>query len=137
MDYNVEISEENPTEVSFPLPELELGTNKIFVTATSVDDTVTEVTEEITSEASPDDIEIKIEPKEGSVDTATVFAKTSDGIKTLLLNINGQDYDVTLDQENAKETTFDIPLVEGLNTITVKVITVNDFEKEEVKEITR
>ena len=137
MDYNVEISEENPTEVSFPLPELELGTNKIFVTATSVDDTVTEVTEEITSEASQDDIEIKIEPKEGSVDTATVFAKTSDGIKTLLLNINGQDYDVTLDQENAKETTFDIPLVEGLNTITVKVITVNDFEKEEVKEITR
>ena len=60
MDYNVEISEENPTEVSFPLPELELGTNKIFVTATSVDDTVTEVTEEITSEASQDDIEIKI-----------------------------------------------------------------------------
>ncbi len=137
MDYNVEISEQNPTEVTFPLPELELGTNKIIVTATSVDDTVTEVIEEITSEASADDIEITIEPKEGAPDLAVVTAKTADGIKQLFLNINGQDYDVTLGAENTKETIFDIPLVTGTNTVTVKVITINDFEKQEVKEITR
>lgn len=137
MDYNVEISAENPTEVSFPLPELALGTNKILVTATSVDDTVTEVTEEITSEASEEDIVISIEPKEGAADLAIVSAKTADGIKQLFLNINGQDYDVTLGEENLKETSFDIPLVEGQNTVKVKVVTINDFEKEEVKEITR
>ena len=137
MDYNVEISEQNPTEVTFPLPELELGTNKIIVTATSVDDTVTEVIEEITSEASADDIEITIEPKEGAPDLAVVTAKTADGIKQLFLNINGQDYDVTLGAENTKETIFDIPLVTGTNTVTVKVITINDLEKQEVKEITR
>lgn len=137
MDYNVEISEESPTEVSFPLPELAIGTNKILVTATSVDDTVTEVTEEVSSEASAEDIVITIEPKEGSADLAVVTAKTADGIKQLFLNINGQDYDVTLGEENLKETSFDIPLVEGSNTVTVKVVTVNDFEKEEVKDITR
>lgn len=137
MDYNVEISEESPTEVSFPLPELAIGTNKILVTATSVDDTVTEVTEEVSSEASAEDIVITIEPKEGSADLAVVTAKTADGIKQLFLNINGQDYDVTLGEENSKETSFDIPLVEGSNTVTVKVVTINDFEKEEVKEITR
>lgn len=137
MDYNVEISEESPTEVSFPLPELELGTNTILVTATSVDDTVTEVTEEVTSEASVDDIVITIEPKEGAADLAVVTAKTSDGIKQLFLNINGQDYDVTLGEENQKETTFDIPLVEGSNVVTVKVITASDLEKQEVKDITR
>lgn len=137
MDYNVEISEESPTEVSFPLPELAIGTNKILVTATSVDDTVTEVTEEVSSEASAEDIVITIEPKEGSADLAVVTAKTADGIKQLFLNINGQDYDVTLGEENSKETSFDIPLVEGSNTVTVKVVTINDFEKEEVKDITR
>lgn len=137
MDYNVEISEQSPTEVSFPLPELGLGTNKIIVTATSVDDTVTEVTEEILSEASLDDVVITIEPKEGATDLAVVSAKAVDGIKKLFLNINGQDYDVTLEEENVNETTFDIPLVEGANTVTVKVITATDLEKQEVKEITR
>lgn len=137
MDYNVAITEENPIEVTFPLPELSIGTNKILVTATSVDDTVTEVTEEVSSEASADDIVITIEPKEGSSELAVVTAKTTDGIKQLFLNINEQDYDVTLGEENAKETSFDIPLVEGSNKVTVKVVTINDFEKEEVKDITR
>lgn len=137
MDYNVAITEENPIEVTFPLPELSIGTNKILVTATSVDDTVTEVTEEVSSEASEDDIVITIEPKEGSSELAVVTAKTADGIKQLFLNINEQDYDVTLGEENTKETSFDIPLVEGPNKVTVKVVTINDFEKEEVKDITR
>lgn len=137
VDYTVDLGEGTPTEVTVPIEELGVGTNKIIVTATSVDDTVTEVTEDVVSDASADDIEINVEPKEDNPEVGILSVKTADGIKEMYLNINGQDYDVTLGEESLIETSFEIPLVEGTNTVTVKIVTVNEFVKEEVKEITR
>ena len=54
------------------------------------------------------------------------------------LNLNDMDYDIDLGSENPKDITIDkanIPFIEGNNKLTVKVISANETEKEETKEI--
>ena len=53
-------------------------------------------------------------------------------IASCQLNFNGQDYDVTIDQDQTNPLTFSLPLQNGANTIKLKVIgtdnTVTEFE---------
>ena len=136
VDYNVDIGTETPTDVTIPI-DLAIGNNKLIVTATSVDDTVTEATEEVMTETSAEDMEILVEQLPDKPDTAKVTTKALDGIKEIKLNINGQDYDVELQEIGLQEISFEIPLVEGLNTVTLKVVSVGEYVKDVIKEITR
>ena len=109
----------------------------IVVSATSVDDTITEVTEEVetVTEVVEDEITISIEKAEDGSPAGNVVVNVPAGIKEIKLNINDMDYDVALGEDVLTDVNFQIPLVEGNNKVTLKVISVNETEKEEIKEI--
>lgn len=131
-DYDVDLQGETPTDVSLPAIALAEGNNTVKVTARSVDDTVTELTEEVVSDPIVDEITLSIG------DDGTIIVNVPNGIKEMKLNLNDMDYDIELGSENPTDITIDrtsIPFIEGNNKITVKVISSNGTEKEETKEI--
>lgn len=139
-NFDVDIGDQNPTEVSFNVA-LEAEKNTVKLVAISVDDTKTEYTEEIVAEieneTNEDEIQISIEQKEETPEVAAVKVICEQGIKELKLNVNDVDYDVDIGNEGPTEAAFDLPLVEGNNKITLTAISVNGTEKQEIKEITR
>lgn len=137
-DYVVDnIDPENNKEVTVQVTEdyLAQGNNTIKVKAVSVDNTKTEVSEEI----KPDEpkIEVSIQRPEDKPEIAIANVKTEAGIKEIKLNLNGADYIATPNEENAKEAPVEIPLEEGDNTIKITVIDLNDGKKEIEEKITR
>ena len=137
VDYQIDIGTETPTEVTFSLPELTEEKSIVIVKTTSIDDTVTEVTEEVVQDPPTDDITISVEQSAEKPEVGLVVINAPMGIKEIKLNINDVDYDVGLGGENLVDVNFEIPLVEGNNKVTLKVINSNDVEKEEIKEIVR
>lgn len=137
IDYQVDIGTETPTEVTLPLPELTEEKSTIVVKAISIDDTVTEVTEEVVQDPPTDDITISIEQVAEKPEVGNVIINAPAGIKEIKLNINDVDYDVGLGEETLIDVNFEIPLVEGNNKVILKVININNVEKEEIKEIVR
>lgn len=140
-DYDVAIGDGTPTDVNFDfaLPE---GNATIKVTATSVDDTVTEATEEIVPDqpeepADPsgnENIVINISKSEEEK-KALISAEYSEGIKEVKLNVNDVDYSVGLPEENPTNVSFGLDLVEGNNRITLTVIGTDGTENSKVEEI--
>lgn len=138
-EYEVGIGDGNPTNAAFDynLPE---GNTTVKVTATSIDDTVTEATEEIVPDEpeEPDyneNIMISIGRSVENSRKAVISAEYSEGIKDLKLNVNDVDYTVQLPEENPTNVSFELDLVEGNNRITVTVIGINDTENSKVEEI--
>ncbi len=131
-DYDVDLQGETPTDVTLPAIDLPEGENEVKVSARSVDDTVTEVTEKVSTVATEDEINLSIG------DDGTIIVNIPNGIKEMKLNLNDMDYDIDLGTEPLVDVTIDksgIPYIEGNNKITVKVVSNNGTEKEETKEI--
>ena len=136
--------EEDKTKLSFgfDLPE---GNVSLKVKATSVEQTVLEVPQEII----PDEVEvpeeernmneniiINIERWEDDHKKAKITASYVEGIKEVALNINDVDYSVDLPEENPTEIEIqELPLVEGNNRITFTVIGVNNTENVKTVEL--
>lgn len=131
-DYDVDLAGETPTDVTLPAIPLADGNNIIKVSARSVDDTVTELTEEVTAEVIVDEINLSI------ADDGTITVNVPNGIKEMRLNLNDEDFNIDLGEEILNDVTInkaDIPFADGNNKLTVKVISVNGTEKEETKDI--
>lgn len=138
-DYEVGLDGGTPSDANFDfaLPE---GNVTIKVTATSVDDTVTEATEEIVPDepetpSSNENIMISIGKSVENTNKALISAEYSEGIKDLKLNVNDQDYGVGLPEENPTNLSFELDLVEGNNRITVTVIGTDGTENTKVEEL--
>lgn len=138
-DYEVGLDGGTPSDANFDfaLPE---GNVTIKVTATSIDDTVTEATEEIVPDepetsSSNENIMISIGKSVENTNKALISAEYSGGIKDLKLNVNDQDYGVGLPEENPTNLSFELDLVEGNNRITVTVIGTDGTENTKVEEL--
>ena len=132
LDYQVDLQGETPTDVDLPGIELAEGDNTIKVTARSVDDTITEVVEEVVSNPIEDEINLTI------ADDGTITVNIPNGIREMNLNLNDMDYGIDLGSENPTDITIikeDIPFIDGKNTLIVKVVGFNGTVKEETKEI--
>ena len=138
-DYEVGLDGGTPSDANFDftLPE---GNVTIKVTATSVDETVTEATEEIIPDepetsSTNENIMISIGKSVENTNKALISAEYSEGIKDLKLNVNDQDYGVGLPEENPTNLSFELDLVEGNNRITVTVIGTDGTENTKVEEL--
>lgn len=139
-ELGVELPEENPKDVTVPI-EFSEPSNKLVVTAISVNDTEKVAEEEITSEeASSENIEIIIEQLEDDPNKVAISTNTESGVKEMNLNINGQEFSVDMSSlpEDSTSVSIDpIELTEDVTNIKVTVISKNDVEKVEEKEITK
>lgn len=137
----VAIGDDNPKEIGFDYNELPEGNATITVTATSVDDTVTEATEEIIPDAEPEEganqnIHISITKSETDPTKALIIVSYEQGIKEIGLNINDVDYPISgLGDDNPTELSLEPPLVEGNNRITVTITGADNTQNSRVEEI--
>ena len=132
LDYQVDLQGETPTDVDLPGIELAEGKNVVKVTARSIDDTVTELIEEVESNPIEDEINLSI------ADDGTIVVNVPNGIREMKLNLNDADYDIDLGVENPTDITIEkdkIPFIEDKNTLKVRVVSFNGTVKEETKQI--
>ena len=129
----------NPKDANFDYNNLPEGNVTVKVTAKSIDGTTTEATEEIVPDESEEtlneNIKINIVKSETDSTKAILSADYSEGIKEVLLNVNDVDYTVTLPEENPKNTSIELPLVQGNNRITLTIIGTDDTRNVKIEEI--
>ena len=127
----IRINEEDITsnEVNFPLT-LSVGLNRIQISASSVDGTETTAEKEFqynmgTTTTAPDPtvpetkptVSVEVIEESGNVKKLRVTMSYRNKIASCQLNFNGQDYDVNISEDQSTPLTFDLPMVEGNNTI--------------------
>ncbi len=138
-DIPVTLPEGNPKDANFDYNNLPEGNVTVKVTAKSIDGTTTEATEEIVPDESEEtlneNIKINIVKSETDSTKAILSADYSEGIKEVLLNVNDVDYTVTLPEENPKNTSIELPLVQGNNRITLTIIGTDDTRNVKIEEI--
>lgn len=134
----LDLGGETPTSSSFHFDQFPEGTVTVKVTATSVDDTVTEATEEIVpdepEEHLNENIRINIE-KTDSPDKALVSVDYAEGIKSVVINVRDVDYAPELTDDTTTHLDLEPPISAGNNRITVTVIGANDTKNVKVEEI--
>ncbi len=141
--FQAEIPDENSKELTFQLP-LSEGTNKLSIKVTSVDNTETVKEQNIDNTPEQpnqdDEIDIQIEKRqsetEGLGEVAYVNVNTSGIVKEIRLNVNEVDYAVPIESEGAGFS-FEVPIEDGNNVVSVTVVTQNGAEKTETEEIRR
>lgn len=136
---DVDLGGETPTETSFHYDQFPEGNVSVKVTATSVDDTVTEATEEIVPDEDPEEhlnenIRINIE-RTDSPDKALVSVDYAEGIKSVVINVRDVDYAPELQDDTTTHLDLEPPISSGNNRITVTVIGANDTKNVKVEEI--
>jgi hypothetical protein len=134
-DFNVDGIEEGTTDLTFDLNLVE-GTNQIKVVATSVDGTEktaeqeftygSEDTEETTNntETNTQDTtkpQVSITQETENNKKAYFELKYDKGLKSVVLELNGQSFDVNL-PENATDVNFELDLSTGENSIMITVV---------------
>ena len=73
---------------------------------------------------------------EGVSDKILVKAVSENGIKEMNIDVNDAHFDVPLPGV-LQEAPVEVPIVEGTNNITVRIVTEDGTEKTETKEVTR
>jgi hypothetical protein len=134
-DFNVDGIEEGTTSLNFDLA-LSEGTNQVKVVATSVDATSKtaeqeftygiEETEETTNNTASDvqdttKPQVSITQETENNKKAYFELKYENGLKSAVLELNGQSYDVNL-PENATDVNFELDLADGENSIMITVV---------------
>ena len=133
---DVPLEEAGAKEAGFQITLVE-GENDITVTATSVDGTETIANEVVKNEPEAEtNAEITFEEIEGVSDKILVRAVSENGIKEMYVDVNDAHFDVPL-PGILQEAPVEVPIVEGINNITVRIITEDGTEKVETKEVTR
>ncbi len=133
---DVPLEEAGAKEAGFQITLVE-GENDITVTATSVDGTETIANEVVKNEPDAEtNIEIMFEEIEGVSDKILVKAVSENGIKEMNIDVNDAHFDVPLPGV-LQEAPVEVPIVEGTNNITVRIVTEDGTEKTETKEVTR
>ncbi len=145
-EFRIEESQITGNNVNFELT-LSQGLNVIQVSASSTDGTENTAEKEFqynsgtgSVSTAPDPIQPETKPTvkvdqltlDGGSNILRVTMSYKNKIQSCALTFNGQDYDVTIDQNQDSPLTFDLPLSNGANSIKLKVTgtdgTVTDFE---------
>ena len=143
-EFRIDESNITGNSVNFELT-LSQGLNVIQVSASSTDGTEATAEKEFSYNSgnvstAPDPVQPETKPtvkvEEITLDDNSKALRVTMSYKNKIascqLNFNGQDYDVTIDQDQTNPLTFSLPLQNGANTIKLKVIgtdnTVTEFE---------
>ena len=119
---------EGDTSIEYALTEQEIGRGEHTVYVTAVDTSGnTEGTESqvIISAERPTIRNIDIDRENGKI---IIDAADADGIQSIEVNLNGQQY--AMNDVNRTEARFSLDLIEGTNTISIKITNVNGLSAE-------
>ena len=148
------LDEEERKKISFPIDLTEFGNveKKIFIKATSVDNTSAELehivegdgntesrsesseTEE-SGEDNNENIKVSFSNDETEERVVRVKASYDQGIKDIKLSVNGQEFDVQVPNDGGRTMEFPLTLQEGTSKIKVVVIGTDDTQNTVIKNI--
>lgn len=129
-EIRIDKNNENDTTIEYAITEIERGEHTIYVTA--VDQSGNTATEEqavIVSSEAPVITELTLNQETGIL---YIGASDVDGIKSIEVNLNGAVR--SMDNINQTEARFSLQLVEGTNTLSIKITNVNGLTAEGVTE---
>ena len=119
------INKNNETDktIEYAITQEEIGRGSHIITATAVDSSGNSSTEEnevVISTERPEIKNLYVDQEQGKL---IIEASDADGIKSIEINLNGAVY--AKDDINLTEATFRLDLVEGTNTLSIKIENVN------------
>ncbi len=126
----IEATEENPKEIEFEI-DIPHGQNNLIVVAVDKGNNSSSQPKEFTGVTRPD-IKINVSADRTVVD---VTCSHENGLKSIEGYINDQPFQAEVPEENSKELTFQLPLSEGTNKLSIKAVSVDNTEANLEKEI--
>ena len=127
-EIRIDKNADGDTDIEYALTEQEIGRGEHTVYVTAVDTSGnTEEAEStvIISAERPTIRNIEINRETGKI---IIDAADADGIQSIEVNLNGQQY--VMNDVNRTEATFSLDVVEGTNTISIKITNVNGLSAE-------
>ena len=124
----IDRNSETDTSIEYALTEQEIGRGEhtVYVTAVDTSGNIEETESTIIISAERPTIRnIDIDRETGKI---IIDAADADGIQTIEVNLNGQQY--AMNNVNKTEARFSLDLVEGTNTISIKITNVNGLSAE-------
>ena len=121
---------EGDTRIDYAIADIGRGEHTIYVTAVdSAGNTDTAEQAIIVSSETPEITQLSIDQETGKL---IIGVSDVDGIQSIEVNLNGAVYG--MDDINRTEATFTLDLVEGTNTLNIKITNVNGLTAEGVTE---
>ncbi len=122
-EVKIPASLESKQRIEFDI-EIKKGTHNLTVCAVDTNNNVVSKMEKFAGVTKPD-VRITVSVDKKSID---VYSFHENGIRAILLNINGQDYDVGIPEGNPTEVSFNVALPSGDNHVKVTAISVDQTE---------
>ena len=126
----IEVTDENPKEIEFEI-DIPHGQNNLIVVAVDKGNNSSSQPKEFTGVTRPD-VKINVSADRTYVD---VTCSHENGLKSIEGSINDQPFQAEVPEDNSKELTFQLPLADGVNKITIKAVSVDNTEANIEKEI--
>ena len=124
----IEADQQGQTEIIAQVP-LTVGSKKIEIIAVDTNGNVEEIEREVTTSTSKPQMLVK-----RNKDKITVQASDKDGIKNIVINLNGEIYEAK-DINRKSVKVGPVTLREGNNTISVEVTNVNGYTEKATAEL--
>lgn len=116
----------NDTKIEYAITDIDRGEHTIYVTAIDQSGNINTAEQPIiVSSAAPEITELAIDQENGKL---IIGASDVDGIASIEVNLNGAVY--ARNDLNMTEARFTLDLVEGTNTLSVKITNVNGLTAE-------
>ncbi len=129
-EIRIDKNNQDDTTIEYALTEIDRGEHTIYVTAVDqAGNTNTEEQTVIVSSEAPEITELAIDQENGIL---YIGVSDVDGIQSIEVNLNGAIYN--MDDINQTEARFSLQLVEGTNTLSIKITNVNGLTAEGVTE---
>lgn len=125
-EVRIDKNNEGDTTIEYALTGIERGEHTIYVTAVdSSGNTETTESNVIVSSDRPTLKNLRVDQETGKI---IIEAADTDGLKSIEVNLNGRKY--TINDINKTEATFGLDLINGTNTISIKITNVNGLTAE-------
>ena len=125
-EIRVDKNNENDTSIQYAITDIGRGEHTIYVTAVDqAGNTSTAEQPIIVSSATPEITELNIDRENGLL---IIGVSDVDGIQSIEVNLNGSVH--FMDDINLTEARFSLSLVDGTNTISIKITNVNGLTAE-------
>ena len=125
-EVRIDRNNEGDKKIQYAITEIGRGEHTIYVTAVDTSgNTETEENKIIVSTEEPQITELSIDKENNKI---VIGASDADGIQSIEVNLNGKAYN--MNNVNRKEARFSLSIVDGKNTISIKVTNVNGLSAE-------
>lgn len=119
-EIRIDKENEEDTQIEYTVNDIERGEHTIYVTAVDLSGNVAKQERTVIVSSKPEITELNIDKENGKI---IIGASDIDGLQSIEINLNGSVH--TLNDINKKDIRISLSLVEGKNTLNIKITNIN------------